>query len=281
MKRLLAPLLAGWLAFASCAPAQALTAGQRIAILTAGTPCDIAGQAVVVAMTTAPTFQRRKLVCKLVSSLESAGVWSKLDAFYVTAASTAQAARINWISPGTNDLAAVNAPSFTPDRGYAGDGATSYLTGINPTGATHFALNSALLGFYSLTSGSFGSAVGWSDGTQAATVANAITGTAFAVRINNLTLSQTANTNGVGLFEADRSGASALAMYRNGVSVLSDTVTSVGVTNNTLNIDHAGAANFSPVLVAEMHVGSHLTAAQHAALYSALLGYLAPIGASQ
>jgi len=92
--------------------------------------------ALVARMTTAPTRLRKQRIDTLVGSLKTAGVWAKLDALYVMAAHDAQAARLNWIADVFN-LTAVSAPTFTADRGYAGDGSTSYLdTGFNPATAS-------------------------------------------------------------------------------------------------------------------------------------------------
>lgn len=87
---------------------------------------DPATDALLGRMSVAPGDARTGAIDALVRALKAAGVWAKLDALYLLAAHDAQAARLNWVSSGFT-LAAVNSPGFTADRGYSGDGATSYL----------------------------------------------------------------------------------------------------------------------------------------------------------
>ncbi len=86
-------------------------------------------------MTVTPSTARKQLIDALIATLVGAGIWAKLDALYLLAAHDAQAARLNWIADRYN-LTAVNSPTFTTDRGYAGTGAAMYLdTGFNPATA--------------------------------------------------------------------------------------------------------------------------------------------------
>lgn len=86
------------------------------------------------AMTVAPPPGRLWVIDQTIRQLKQHGIWQKLDVFWMLAAHDAQAARLNWKAPGTFTLTAVNSPTFTADRGYAGNGTTSYLnTGWNPS----------------------------------------------------------------------------------------------------------------------------------------------------
>lgn len=83
--------------------------------------------ALLSAMTTEPDDTRKTLIDTTIKALKTAGIWAKLDTLYFLAAHNAQAARLNWKSPGTFTLSPVNSPTFTTDTGYASDGSTSYL----------------------------------------------------------------------------------------------------------------------------------------------------------
>jgi len=109
--------------------------------------------ALIARFTTPPTTARAKAINTFIGSLINAGVWAKLDCLYVTAAADSQAARRNWVQDAHN-LTAVNSPTFTADRGYAGNGSTSYLnTNYNPlTNGQQYTLNSAHVSVYNRTS---------------------------------------------------------------------------------------------------------------------------------
>lgn len=99
-----------------------------------------------------PGAARKGQINALIAGLKQAGVWSRLDAFYMLAAHDAQAARLNWVADAYN-LTAVNNPAFEVDRGYTGNGFNAYLdTGFNPvTAGGKFALNDAHMGVWCLT----------------------------------------------------------------------------------------------------------------------------------
>src|SRR5882724_11855738 len=58
------------------------------------------------AMVPAPNAARKTLINTLILALKSAGIWTRLDVLYVTAAHAAQPATRNWKAPtGTFNLA--------------------------------------------------------------------------------------------------------------------------------------------------------------------------------
>lgn len=90
-------------------------------------------------MTVPPDAARAALIDGLIIALKTAGVWARLDAFYMLAAHDEQAACRNWVADAFNLVPIAN-PAFQTDRGYTGNGSTSYLeSGYDPTiHATHF-----------------------------------------------------------------------------------------------------------------------------------------------
>lgn len=90
---------------------------------------------IIAAMVPTPTTTRQASIRTLVASIKSAGVWTKLDALYVMNAHSAQAARINWVKPGTFNLSEVGTPAFSVNDGYAGltSPQSALNTGITPS----------------------------------------------------------------------------------------------------------------------------------------------------
>lgn len=137
----------------------------------------------------------------------------------------------------------VGSPVFTPNQGLAGDGSSARIgTGYNPFFGPQYGQNNGSFGGWiqtndSRTTGSpayFGTSSQVAGGTnltrQNATQNNYCVqdGTAGA---NNATMSP---TTGVGLVHLDRTGATAEALYQNGVSRATAVTASTTVTNAEL-----------------------------------------------
>jgi hypothetical protein len=93
---------------------------------------------------TLPSTAQRLKQNTLLSSLKSAGVWSKLDTFtnFATDGSSAFAL-IDW--KRLTQYTAVNSPTFTANEGFMGNGTSSYIdTNFNPsTQSTNYVTNDA------------------------------------------------------------------------------------------------------------------------------------------
>lgn len=85
-------------------------------------------QAVIDAMSPAPSNERKLKINGLVGTLIDNGIWAKLDALYMLYAHSEASARINWLNPAGPK--AVNfgggAPTFVPDGYYASDANNSW-----------------------------------------------------------------------------------------------------------------------------------------------------------
>lgn len=232
--------------------------------------------------TTPPTNARAAQIDTLVGGLKTAGVWSKLDAFYVTAAAEAQAARQNWIADQFN-LSALNSPAFTIDRGYAGDGAASYLeTSFNPTTAVSpkYTLNDAHLGVWTrndtqvAASGVIGngnSRIGSATGNSTAGGRPVNSGTAVLLTTPGFPGHTVISRSNLALWEG----------YNNGIDVGGGVTASTAVSNETIQILKAQGAGFCAAgqQIAAAHFGSNLTASDDLALYNALQTYMTAVGA--
>jgi hypothetical protein len=115
---------------------------------------DSDGAAIISAMTTPPSARFVRVICATVRKLKTFGLWSKLDCLYMMAVQDAQAATINWKSPGTRDLTILNSWPHEAKKGFGpGNGTNQYAT-TNYAPGTHgsaFTLDDAFIAMYSLT----------------------------------------------------------------------------------------------------------------------------------
>jgi hypothetical protein len=79
------------------------------------------------AMSVQPNSSRQDLYNTAIDGLVTAGIWDKGRLIYGCAAHDEQAGRLNWKTPGSNTLTAVNSPTFTTDRGFKGDDVSAHL----------------------------------------------------------------------------------------------------------------------------------------------------------
>lgn len=232
--------------------------------------------------TTPPTLTRKALINNLIVSLINAGVWGKLDALYVLAAANSQAARQNWMADQYN-LTAVASPVFATDRGYTGDGSSSYLlTGFNPSAAISPKLvqDSAHASVWSRTDLNSGTAVDIGAGrlviNSRSTAANTIRGQVCDATNGNFG----AVANSLGLSVLSRDGAAVRTGYRDASTVGNDAQASTGtVTSEIVLLAGSPVLNFSTRQIAVSSIGAALTAPNVASLYAALTTYLTAVGA--
>lgn len=233
--------------------------------------------------TTPPTNSRALLIDTLVGSLKTAGVWSKLDAFYMLAAADAQSSLLNWVSTSYN-LTAVNSPALVVDQGYTGDGSTSYLdTGFNPTTAPSpkFVQDSASMAMWARTNlnnaGSSSSDMGNTNAqiNRQGAVSGQSTGRA--------------NTGagiliGPGAYPGEacwsRTAAAVWEGYAQGVDVGGGVDASVAMTNAPVRLLSVNSGLFGVNQIASARIGSGLSAGEVLASYNAVRTYLQAIGAA-
>jgi hypothetical protein len=264
--------------------AEAMLGTRRVALL-GRVRYDPAAQAIFNAFTTPPTAARKAIINNCVLALKAAGIWSLFDLLYFTAAADSQAARINWVNPGTFTLSAVNSPAFVADRGFTGDGASSYLDpGFTPsTNAVQWTLNSAHISGWSLTSIGAGSNAQRLVGNSATTTARSAlipwnATNQVAALLNDLSGSTISNSTSLGDFIANRSAVSSRQIYLNGASLGSDATASVALPPNALYFGR-DTVNFASLQMAALSVGASLSSGQVASFYAARQSYLHAVGA--
>jgi hypothetical protein len=241
--------------------------------------------ALLAAMSVQPSAERTVVINTLYSALIGAGILGKFDCFYALAAHDAQAARLNWINPtGSFNLTAVNAPVFTVDQGYQGNGVDTYLDpAFDPTTAPspQFVQDSAHMSFWSRTAGQ-------SDnremGNGNAHIRCRSTTDNTEVRINTGIGGTTAGgsiLSGLGLWTLVRTGAADTdtGIYVNGALVASTgNGPSQAPSATGIRILQRNGSTFSIRQCAMASIGAGLTAGEALALYNAVNAYKASVG---
>jgi hypothetical protein len=247
-------------------------------------------QALIARMNPAPSSSRQELITNLIESLQDAGVWDLLDIFYVFAAHAQQAALLNWIKAEHN-ITAVNSPTFTTDRGFQGNGSTSYLNTnyVAATNAINYALNDASIGIYSRTDSELLSREDC--GTLSADfsketliqIRDSING--FYGTVNGISLPiLQPNPTSLGFFSISRLSSIIIRGYKNGAQIgtdkpsLSDEIPQVNMFICALNYED-GAIEFSNRQYSTFYMGGTLSDAQHLSFFTALETYLDAVGA--
>lgn len=206
-------------------------------------------------MTVQPSAQRKALINDRIVAGKLKSFWAKLDALWVHAAHDAQAGRLNWLT-GNYDCVPINNPTFTVDRGYMGDGSSSYLdTGFNPL--------TALLPKYTQNSGSHGvrsntdnigtgSLAGFYDTTnnRGTTINPKVDNTnqqaVYRLNQGSTATSSTvaASPTSIGMFVANRVGATDIRGYRNGTKIATAATASTVVANGNMRLGSINASSF-------------------------------------
>ena len=239
-------------------------------------------------MTTAPTPARKTAIDRFISSVVAAGAWSKLDALWVAAAHDEGAARLNWVDTSYT-LIPINSPNFQADRGYAGDGALSYLrTGFNPALAARYQRNSAHIAMWSLTNSAADvidiGARQSSSANQSVLFGRNLSGQ-FGYRVNIVGGTPTAPVSTSAAYAVGvRADANTLIAYQAGAQI-GNTTAYPSTSPPSLEFflgagNQAGSpASHSQRRIAMAHVGGALSADEISAVAVAAQAYLASVGA--
>ena len=238
-------------------------------------------------MTTPPSGTRAEIINNLIVGLKAGGHWSQLDVFYVFAAHAEDAALLNWRNPATHVPAGVSSPTFTADEGFAGDGAASYVrTNYTPsTEAVSYAQDNASMWAWCRTNAAAANTAicggGNSGNLNLINPRNASDLMSYV--INDNTASTVSNTDSTGFFGVTRSVATTQEAWKNGASLGSAAVTSVGLPAREQYIccyNLGGTASaFTTRQIAGAAWGASL-AGLESVFYSRLLTYMQAVGAA-
>lgn len=240
----------------------------------------------IAAMTTEPDAARQALISNTIVALKNAGIWSLLDECWFLAAHDAQAALLGW--KRYRDCTAVNAPTFEVDRGFAGDGATSYLdTGFVPsTDGVNYTLNGASLGAYIRTDIATDNTadIGARTSGDDTFINSRNSGGNFNARIHSVSSINIATSDSFGLHSAQRTDVNAAQLFRNGVQVTSATVNAPALPTVSFYIcalhQSDGPSHFTQRQNAFAFVAAAMSEQQQADLYNIVQSYMTAIGAA-
>ncbi len=181
---------------------------------------------------TLPSSSQQALQNRLVLHLVNNGIWNKLDLLYIFATNAgSNFSRINWITPASFELTAVNSPTFTSNVGWTGNGTSAYLdTGwVASTHAVNYTIAKASYGC-KIVSGSAGNS-----GYREMGAGNGGIGVGAYIRSRNLSgqiewrinddFNRTVATDSANYFwhvnRVTASGTAAKELFRNGSSLSS------------------------------------------------------------
>jgi methionine-rich copper-binding protein CopC len=255
---------------------------------TSTTGSDADADAYIAEATTPPDGTRQSVITALVVALKAGGVWTKLDVLYLFAAHEEDLAKINLKDPAAYPADPVNTPTHTVDRGYAGNGTSSFIN-------THYIPSSAGL---TMTQDSGHISV-WSrtndqqDRQDMGVIAggNAIVlqtriaaNSKSFVAINDMSYSDmgTPGTS-AGHFIANRAASGTKELFRDGVSQATASVSSTGLPNDRIYIcasrDSGTPGNYTTRQYAAASIGAGFTSGEADAFYDALAAYMTAVGA--
>ena len=202
-------------------------------------------------------------------------MWSKLDFLYVFAAETngGGEALLNWVNPGTYNGLLVNAPAFTVNAGFKGDGSSSYInTQFNPsTAGGKFSLNSASMGAY----------VNIVNTNETNTLMGSSAGNLFLSPNNNLSqfrgsLNSTVDFSNKGVRSSTpqmvsvvRPNATTITTYKGATSMGDAAVNATSIPNAIIRILMCPGSSYSNAEVSMAFAGAALTQADMTVLNNA------------
>jgi hypothetical protein len=258
----------------------------RAFLLLGGVP-DADAQSLIAAMTVRPSSQRQALISTTIKMLKAPGVWSKIDALYMTAAhgvvaGTSQAGTLNWKNPGTWTLVPTNSPVFLEDRGVMGDGASSYLiaNGYNPsTAGGNYSLNSATIGAWIQQAGSIANGTSVAIGALARILVNGAA-TAYSTRVNDGTALISSPASLLTTHWAGRRLSSAgKDLWRAGTQYNAvDAIASSSIASTFIVGSATSAAGFGNDRIACAYTAAGLSDAEMVAMHAALQFYMQGVG---
>lgn len=206
---------------------------------------------------------RRTTVNTLFDSLDSNSLTTKLNRLWLLAAENTQSASIDLINLQTYSL--VNSPTFTTDRGYAGNGSSSYL---NLNTANCGTQNSAMYGMALRTNqpAENSTSMGCDDSGTASSTINPTWGDGsmyWAINDDEGHAGVTPPASRVGIYIVTRTASTTAPCYKDGASLGTSTTTSNGT--SALNF-FLGCTNHSS--------GAHgFTVNQHSATFIGNSGF--------
>lgn len=234
-----------------------------------------------------PDLDYRRYLDDFVYSEKASGAWALTDDYWVLWAPDAGCALTSLKQRRLST--AVNAPTFTTDRGYAFDGATQYInTGFIPsTHGVAMTGTNLRLNVYERTNVNAGTfaAGSYNSATRNLVIVPRSTGSRLQARANSETVETAATvTDSRGLSVVQRS-ASTYGGYKNGTPIALGTPASEGSTLPTaapfIGAYSSGGTpfGFRACSVGLVSIGAAMSDAQNLAAYNAVQTFATAVGA--
>ena len=213
---------------------------------------------------------------QFILSLKSSGIWNKLDVLWVYATTGDQSfATLNWKNPNLYQATLVSGPTFTPKRGFSGNGVNSYLNLIyNPyINGSQYTQDNASRAIYISTQASAGVATPVLDGNSNTAVNGMRNNRSISHRINSVTnLGTTAELQGGGLKVISRTDANNIVITSGSGAQQIYNVASITMSSAPQFILRSGGG-YGTAEIGVYAMGSELTGDQ-TALNSAIKAYI-------
>lgn len=253
---------------------------------------DSDAAAIIAAMTTEPTSTRMGLINDLVTSLKTAGIWTKIDRLFILAAADSQASLLDWKShaAGLTVTAAGSpstSPTFTADRGWQGGGAGATVGGylassFNATvGTNQLAQDSCHLAvwMHAASSGTVTGDYRDAGGGQISIATKNATAVLWCQANAGVANQPTQAGAGTGFYAWSRQASGTYHAYQDTNDLGSISQTSAALTSGAFNILRSGS-RYSNGRVAAACWGAGLSGTEVTALRNALNTYLVGVGAA-
>jgi hypothetical protein len=226
---------------------------------------------------------RLVLVSNLIEGLKFDGVWAPLDRLWLFAGENSASALTDLV--GDTLTTATNSPTFTVDRGYTGDGSSTFISGnSNPTTiGANYVRDSACQFAWDVTGGGSSGAGALCGGLTGGAAVNGIgpdnSGT-YTYGLNSVNVATGSGVaDGVaGLYLVNRSVSTTVTLDKNGAQVSTLADNSFGMQNTNLKALTDGVVTFTSHQVACHGFGGSLTTTLRTALYNRLRTYMTAVG---
>jgi hypothetical protein len=234
--------------------------------------------ALIAAMTNKPTAARQSLINYTIYNLKKSGFWARIDKLLVFACHSNDAgeALLDWKNPSLNPALAVNAPTFTIDRGFTGDGASSYVnTKFTPStqGVNYQLLSASYIYWFLNPTANYCSA-----GASAASIDNRYYDTYAAM--NSTGIVSIANYDKSGFKGATRTDNTQFTVFDNLTSTIatSSTSASLSAREQWVLCNNSTSKTYSNNTIALICYGGYFTNNEMLMLRTIFGDYLTEIG---
>lgn len=222
---------------------------------------------------TQPSAAQRIKQQTLLKALKTAGIWAKLDVFYLFCNDgSKEFATLNWKAPSSYQIALASSPVFTSNQGIAGDGVSAYMeTSFNPStnGVQYTQDNASRFAWvYSAVASAPMDSMAGGLGNRM------LSSSASSQRINqgvSANLNSAADLSGTGLRQINRTSSTNVELF-SGTTQISRTATSAAMSNATQQLLRSNAT-FGANSLSAYGLGASLVA-ENAALNTALNTYV-------